>query len=85
MSVKIWTMTRQFENCLDILTGYSIRVTASPVLKKSALLKVWSSPVWRVFQWLKRRKFPDVICTEREKTDYYYPLIGRDSEDSGSQ
>ena len=28
--------------------------------------KVWSSPVWCVFQGLKRRKFPDVILTDRQ-------------------
>ena len=31
---------------------------------------------------LKQRKLPDVIRTDRQKTDYYNPLIGRYSEDS---
>ena len=35
------------------------------------------------FQGLKQHKFPDVIRTDRQKTDYYNPLIGRDSEDNG--
>ena len=32
---------------------------------------------------LKRCKFPDIIRTDRQKTDYYNPLIGRDSLSGG--
>ena len=37
------------------------------------------------YKRLKWHKFPDYIRTDRQKTDYYNPLIGRFSEDNGSQ
>ena len=59
MSVQILTMKGQFESCLDILTGYSIRVTASP---GGALISMHA-----IFAWKDRCLCKSSVYSGQEK------------------